>query len=422
MNARTIEEARVDDMLLASEGGPVAVFNPPRLPWHPAVEDRFGVDRGGWKVLVEAIFPNAKTADAVVMALSYCKARNLDVFKRPVNIVPMWNSSLGREVETVWPSINEIQTSAARTGNWAGMDEPKWGRDITNTFEGRRKTREGWESTQVTVVFPEWCAVTVYRLVSGQRYAFTEPVYWKEAYSRAGGAKSQLPTDMWVKRPRGQLHKVAKAASLRAAFPEEGEYAAEEMEGKEIEANGIMIEHEPKPPSPPKLPPAARAQPLSHDPVTGEIWDDEFVAAAERGPATPPSPPRSPQASTQSRVGAPDDAAKAAPSAVQQDGRPQQSGAADDFPEIPENLDRRSRKPMPSDDGDPDFDGEDWLVNLEGAFSGVAEGDTTGLKDKQDKYMTPYLPRATKAQRQRAQKMLTKYAMQVAGLTTMDAG
>jgi hypothetical protein len=79
--------------------------------------------------------------------------------------------------------------------------------------------------------------VTVYRIVQGQRCPFTEPVFWLEAYARLGGAYSELPTDMWVKRPRGQLLKCAKAASLRAAFPEEAGYTAEEMEGKVIEAD-----------------------------------------------------------------------------------------------------------------------------------------------------------------------------------------
>ncbi len=32
----------------------------------------------GKQHLVEAIYPNAETADAIVMALSYCRARNLD--------------------------------------------------------------------------------------------------------------------------------------------------------------------------------------------------------------------------------------------------------------------------------------------------------------------------------------------------------
>lgn len=207
------------------------------------------LDAGKWRVLCESVFPNAKTAESIVLALEYCKARKLDPFKRPVNIVPMWNKSLGREVETVWPGINEVQVTASRTGKYAGMDEPKWGADKTQTFKGFVKYKDGsqWkeENLEVTLTFPEWCAVTVYRMIEGQRCAFTEPVYWLEAYARRG--KTEVPNDMWAKRTRGQLLKVAKAFSLRAAFPEEGEYTAEEMEGKEIEAGGVIIDNEPAP-------------------------------------------------------------------------------------------------------------------------------------------------------------------------------
>ena len=54
--------------------GQLVALKPPRLPYHEAVEERFGIDRAGWKALVEAIYPNAETADAIVMALSYCRA------------------------------------------------------------------------------------------------------------------------------------------------------------------------------------------------------------------------------------------------------------------------------------------------------------------------------------------------------------
>lgn len=216
-----------------------------RFPMPAGIDD---FDARKWRVLCETTFPSARTPEAIMMALDYCRARGLDVFKRPVNIVPMWNSSLKREVETVWPGINEIQTTAARTRQWAGMDEPKWGEEVTSTFQGRAKGKDGWEERTVEVTYPKWCSVTVYRMIEGQRCAFTEPVYWLEAYSRMGGG--ELPTGMWVKRPRGQLHKVAKAASLRAAFPEEGEYTAEEMEGKEIESGGVVIEHQPAAPAP----------------------------------------------------------------------------------------------------------------------------------------------------------------------------
>jgi RecT family protein len=111
-------------------------LKPPRLPYHEAVEERFGIDRAGWKALVEAIYPNAETADAIVMALSYCRARNLDPFKRPVHIVPMWSSVAGKMIETVWPGISELRTTAFRTGQYAGMPAPDFGPTIERTFKG----------------------------------------------------------------------------------------------------------------------------------------------------------------------------------------------------------------------------------------------------------------------------------------------
>jgi phage recombination protein Bet len=206
------------------------------LPMPVEANQIYELSEQSWKVLTEVTFPTAKTPEAIMMALDYCRIRKLDIFKKPVHIVPMWSAALGRNVETIWPSITEIQTTASRTGLWAGMDRPVWGPDVTRTFTGRYKDdNEQWQETSVTVTFPEWVAVTVYRIVSGKRCAFTEEVYWLEAYSTAGGKNSQIPTAMWIKRPKGQLAKCGKAASLRAAFPEECGYAAEEMDGKSID-------------------------------------------------------------------------------------------------------------------------------------------------------------------------------------------
>ncbi|MCK7472161.1 MAG: hypothetical protein MZU95_16440 [Desulfomicrobium escambiense] len=68
--------------------------------------------------------------------------------KRPVHIVPMWNRALGREVEAVWPGIAEVQTTAARTGQWAGMDPARFGPELTQTFQGRVKVQKGGRSTR----------------------------------------------------------------------------------------------------------------------------------------------------------------------------------------------------------------------------------------------------------------------------------
>ena len=165
------------------------------------MEERFGIDRAGWKALVEAIYPNAETADAIVMALSYCRARNLDPFKRPVHIVPMWSSVAGKMIETVWPGISELRTTAFRTGQYAGMPAPDFGPTIERTFKGKagRGKAKGQERS-LTLQFPEWCRVTITRELTGKERSFVGPkVYWLEAYAK--WADTDVPNEMWSNRP-----------------------------------------------------------------------------------------------------------------------------------------------------------------------------------------------------------------------------
>ena len=200
----------------AHSKGEVAIVSPPRLPYHPAISERFGIDRASWKALVEAVYPEAKTTDSVILALSYCKARKLDPFKRVVHIVPVWDSERRAYVETVWPGIAEHRTTAFRTKQYAGADACQFGETIEQAFSG--ETKRG--KINVTLKFPAWAQLTVYRLIDGQRVPVPGPrVYWLETYSRLG--RAEVPNDMWQKRPFGQLEKCAEAAALRRAFPEE---------------------------------------------------------------------------------------------------------------------------------------------------------------------------------------------------------
>lgn len=192
----------------------------PRLPYHPAVEERFGVDKSAWTALVDAIFPTATTAESVILALSYCKARRLDPFKRVVHIVPIWSKAEGKMVDTVWPGIGELRTTAFRTGQYVGKDEAIFGPLITKDLGG------------VQVTFPEWCQVTVYRLVNGVRAPWVGPkVFWLETYATSA-RNSDSPNEMWRNRVFGQIEKCAEAAALRTAFPEElgGDLIPEEVE------------------------------------------------------------------------------------------------------------------------------------------------------------------------------------------------
>jgi phage recombination protein Bet len=204
---------------MSDQSTAVVQFQAPRLPFHSAVEERFGVDKSGWKVLCEAVFPAAASPDSVVMALAYCKARNLDIFKKPVQIVPIWDKKRSAMVDTVWPGIAELRTTAMRTGSFAGFDETLFGPMVDADLSG------------VKVSYPEWAQCCVYRLVGGQRVPFIGPkVYWIETYATAK-RDTKAPNSMWAKRPRGQLEKCAEAAALRRAFPEEigNDIAAEEI-------------------------------------------------------------------------------------------------------------------------------------------------------------------------------------------------
>jgi phage recombination protein Bet len=236
----------------------VTNIQPSRMPIPAAVAKEFEIQPADWRVLVEQIFPTAKSIEAVMMALAYCRKRNLDIFKKPVHIVPMWSSAKKAMVETVWPGIAEIRTTATRTKQYAGIDAVEFGPMVDRTFTGQTGGQKS-ETISKKVRYPEWASVVVYRIVAGQRCAYHAKVFWEETYATMG--KSDVPNDMWAKRSRGQLDKCVEAAALRKAFPEElgNVYAAEEMEGRSLVDSGDTIEHvvtakaAPTPPRPPAL-------------------------------------------------------------------------------------------------------------------------------------------------------------------------
>lgn len=193
-----------------------------------------------WKVLQETVFPGASDA-SILMAIDYCKVRNLDILKKPVHIVPIWNKEQKRYIDTVWQGISELRTTAMRTGQYAGCDETVYGPDITQNVGG------------VEITFPEYAQVTVYRMLNGVRVPFAgDKVRWLETVATT---KDGAPNSMWKQRPYGQISKCAEAAALRKAFPEElgNEYAAEEMgnkinnsKRKEVKEEIIDVFAEPK--------------------------------------------------------------------------------------------------------------------------------------------------------------------------------
>jgi phage recombination protein Bet len=202
------------------------------------------------RVLESSIYPGAKL-ESIKLVVGYCKAQNLDPLLKPVHIVPMdvktgekdkkgWDVTAKRDV--VMPGIGLYRTQAARTGQYAGMSEPEFGPTKTLTF--RQKTwvddQETW--ADATIEYPEYCRITVTRVVGGNVAKFTATEFWLENYATSG-RKTIAPNAMWKKRPRGQLAKCAEAQALRKAFPEFGaQPSAEEMAGKPIVDDEDIIE------------------------------------------------------------------------------------------------------------------------------------------------------------------------------------
>ncbi|MCX2563283.1 phage recombination protein Bet [Acetobacter thailandicus] len=171
-------------------------------------------------VLRDSLYPGAED-NSIRMVIGYCRAASLDVMKKPVHIVPIWDKSIGRMRDVVMPGISLYRIEASRTGQYIGKSEPEFG------------PLQNIELGGVRVRFPEWCRMTVRRLVHGRECEFTAKEYWIENYATAK-KDTDAPNTMWKKRAYGQLAKCAEAQALRMAFPEQtgGTNTNDEMDGK----------------------------------------------------------------------------------------------------------------------------------------------------------------------------------------------
>lgn len=198
--------------------------------------------------LKSSLYPGASDA-SVDLVLAYCRASGLDPMTKPVHIVPM-SVTVGKDDrgypkkemrDVVMPGIGLYRINAARTEAYAGCSDPEFGplksmlvatEHWTDGPNGKRIKKAG---QPVEFSFPEWCRITVTRMVDGAPREFSAKEYWIENYATAGN-DTDAPNAMWKKRPFGQLAKCTEAQALRKAFPEAvgSQPTAEEMEGKEV--------------------------------------------------------------------------------------------------------------------------------------------------------------------------------------------
>lgn len=198
--------------------------------------------------LKTSLYPGASDA-SVDLVLAYCRASGLDPMTKPVHIVPM-SVTVGKDErgyakkemrDVVMPGIGLYRINAARTDAYAGCSDPEFGPMKTMSVateqwvdgpNGKRVKKLG---AAVEFAYPEWCRITVTRIVDGQAREFSAKEYWIENYATAGN-DTDAPNAMWKKRPFGQLAKCTEAQALRKAFPEAvgSQPTAEEMEGKDV--------------------------------------------------------------------------------------------------------------------------------------------------------------------------------------------
>ena len=177
--------------------------------------------------LLQATLYADASPEAIRQVVRYCRALNVEPLCKPVHLVLLWDERTGQAREAFVPGIGLYRTIAARSG-WAGMDEPEFGPDLTESVGGRQLT------------YPQWCRVTVRRrLATGETVQFTAKEFWKENVALSAAAPEGFaaggagPNDMWSRRPYGQLAKCTEAQALRKAFPEIGaQPVLEELEGK----------------------------------------------------------------------------------------------------------------------------------------------------------------------------------------------
>lgn len=173
--------------------------------------------------------------------LHHVKSKRLDPLANQICAVWRWDKRINDYRMTVQTQIDGFRLIAARTGSYAGSDDPVY---VVND--------QG---------VPESATVTVWRMVRGQRCAFTATARWTE-YCPAGDDAGF----MWRSKPFLMIGKCAEGLALRKAFPAElsGMYLEEELARGEQEPS-------PAPAAADATPKAPTRQERQGDPQA-ELW------------------------------------------------------------------------------------------------------------------------------------------------------
>lgn len=193
---------------------------PARFPWMEFYFRQYGYDEPTWNCVINRQFSQAMHLETVLNAIVWAKNNGIDMMMQPFTVLNISGK------DHIWCNFSLLLHCAHRTETFIGNDPTEFGPMIEEKFSNEYNG----QVTEKTIIYPEWAKVSVLKLVNGQPYRFHgQTVYWKETYRRKY-PNGDLPNDMWLQRPSGQLEKCAFVSALRIGFPAmAGIYIEEEI-------------------------------------------------------------------------------------------------------------------------------------------------------------------------------------------------
>ncbi len=230
-------------------GEPVSVAEQGTVTQQQTDFDATAMRRLGDADLIAALrathYPDAPD-HVIYLVVNYCKVMGLNPMQKPVhpvkhrvNVAERGQPERWEDRWTLLGSIGLYRTQASRTGEHAQTSVPEFGPTIDGEWID--------DGGPVRVSYPEWCRVTVKRVLPSGHIAEYEAVErWLENYATVSRTK-ETPNSMWRRRPFAQLAKCAEAQALRKGFPEllsgtntDDEYGPHWETGSEA----LMINHQ----------------------------------------------------------------------------------------------------------------------------------------------------------------------------------
>lgn len=153
------------------------------------------MDKDQLEIMRQTLCPEATDAQLKYFA-TVCARRKLDPFSGQIVMTLKAPKQGEPKRPVIQTTIDGARSIASRNGDYAGSDEPIFDSETDKN--------------------PNWCKVTVYKLVNGIKYPFTAKVRWSEFRPSKYGNY----LDQWDRMGYHMLAKVAEMHALRKAWPE----------------------------------------------------------------------------------------------------------------------------------------------------------------------------------------------------------